>query len=131
MGLTQEERAAIVQFKIEKANMAVEQLEPLAQMKYWDLIANRLYYAVYNAVSALLISKQQMAQTHAGLMRVFNMHFVKEGLFSREEGRLYSQLFSLRQTGDYGDQFFLTEEDVLPLIAPTKEFVAKAISLIE
>ena len=131
MGLTQEERMAIVQFKIEKANIAINQLEHLRQMQYWDLVANRMYYAVYNAVSALAVSNQQTAQTHSGLIRIFGMHYVKEGLFTKEESRLYSRLFSLRQTGDYGDQFFLEEEDVAPLIEPTKAFVRKTISLIE
>ena len=38
-------------------------------------------------------------------------------------GALYGRLFSLRQTGDYSDTFDLTEEDVMPLIVPTGEFI--------
>lgn len=54
---------------------------------------------------------------------MLGLHFIKTCKLSRESGTLYGRLFSLRQTGDYGDTFDLTEEDVKPLVEPTKDFI--------
>lgn len=37
--------------------------------------------------------------------------------------RFYSKLFELRQTGDYADWVYLTEEDVAPLVPKVEEFM--------
>ena len=41
------------------------------------------------------------------------------------------KLFSLRQTGDYGDTFGLTEKQVLPLLPQTEELIEAIASLID
>ena len=55
--LTEEERQAIVTYRLEKAENALKQVEANIANEFWDLIANRLYYAAYYAVTALLISE--------------------------------------------------------------------------
>ena len=55
---------------------------------------------------------------------------MKTGRLNPEMGTTYSRLFSLRQTGDYGDTFGLTESDVMPLVEPTKEFIAAVAKMI-
>ena len=54
----------------------------------------------------------------------------KEGIVSKESGKLYSRLFEIRQTGDYDDLFNLTEEDVKPLIAKAKNYIDEISELI-
>lgn len=56
MSMNAEERKAVVEFRLEKAQRAYEQACGVVEKSYWETIANRLYYAAYNAVSALLIS---------------------------------------------------------------------------
>ena len=123
MSLTDEERQALVTYKIEKAIKTLEQVKTIIPMGYWEIVANRLYYAAFYAVSAFLINKGLTAQTHHGVMHLFGLHFIKTGLMDNRFGVLYGRLFSLRQTGDYSDTFDLTEEDVTPLIVPTGEFI--------
>ena len=55
--LTEEERQAIVTYRLEKAENALKQVEANIANEFWNLIANRLYYAAYYAVTALLISE--------------------------------------------------------------------------
>lgn len=119
MSLNFEEREAIVTYRLEKAQQTIEQVKFNLPGKYWSLIANRLYYAAYYAISALLISKGYSSRTHDTTVRLFGLHFVKAGLCSLEQGKLYNKLLSLRMTGDYNDHYDLEENDVLPLIEPT------------
>ena len=127
MSLSNEERRAVVEFRIEKSLRALEQAKGVVTLKYWETIANRLYYAVYNAVSALLIANGDTAQTHNGVIHLFGLKFIKTGILPTEAGRLYHKLFTMRQTGDYDDTYGLAEEDVLPYVEPAEKFIKQVI----
>ena len=97
----------------------------------WHNAANRLYYACYYAVSALLIQKGIVSKTHQGVSNQFGLHFVKTKIFSLKEGRLFKGLFELRQDGDYEDWIEIIEDDVVPLIEPVRKFINKVEQLVE
>lgn len=44
---------------------------------------------------------------------------------TKEEGRLYRQLFSMRTTGDYDDMFDWNQDDVMPLIPQVSALLDK------
>ena len=123
MSLNNEEREAVVMFRIEKAQRAYREAKGVVEKQYWETIANRLYYAAYNAVSSLLIANGDTAQTHQGIQVIFGKNFIKTGIIDTKYGSLYHKLFSMRLTGDYDDTYGLTENDVLPLIEPTGDLI--------
>ena len=129
MSLSFDERSAIVEFRIEKALRAYEQACGVIGLEYWETAANRLYYAAYNAVSALLIANGDTAQSHSGVIHMFGLHFIKTGKVSVEMGRLYHKLFTMRLTGDYDDTYGITEDDVRPLVEPAKQLIDLAVSM--
>ena len=47
----------------------------------FESAANRIYYAVFHAVSALLISAGLSVKSHRGVMALFGEHFVRTGIF--------------------------------------------------
>lgn len=51
----------------------------------------------------------QSSHTHGGAIGLFGLHFVKTGIVPPELGKFYSELFELRQTGDYDDWKVVTE----------------------
>ena len=59
------------------------------------------------------------------------MHFVKNGIVSSEMGTTYSKLFSLRLTGDYDDDYNLTENDVLPKVKDAENLIEEVLRLIK
>lgn len=61
---------------------------------------------------------------------MIGMHFVKDGTLNLEDSKLMKRLFMMRQSGDYDDMFDWSEEDVLPIIEPTRQLVAKIKSLL-
>lgn len=123
MNLSDDERAAIVVFKVEKTKETLRQAEGIAQLGYWNAVANRLYYACYYITSALLVHHKYSAQTHSGTIRLLGLHFVTKNLVSGELAKFYSKLFEMRQTGDYDDLYNLTEEDVRPLIERAQNYI--------
>ncbi len=129
MSLSNEERKAIVEFRIEKAIRAFKEAKGVIKLGYWETIANRLYYAAYNAASALLIANGDTAQTHSGVIHLFGLRFIKTGALGSDMGKLFHSLFTMRQTGDYDDTYGLTEDDVIPNVEPTGKFIDEVTTL--
>lgn len=124
MSLNDEDRKSVVYFRLEKANRAYHQAKVNLDMGFVEVSSNRFYYAAYYAVSALLIAKGFTAQTHSGVITIFGREFVKTGIVSKEDGKLYSQLFSYRQKGDYDDNYDIDIEEMKPLVNPIGNFIA-------
>ncbi len=114
MGLTEQERAILVKLKLEKSEKTLTEARKAAEMQMWATAANRLYYASYYAVSALLLKQGVGVKTHEDVIQMFGLHFVKTGKVQKDVGRMYSDLFNTRLTGDYDDTFDLEEKDVIP-----------------
>lgn len=130
MNLTDEERNILVNLETEKARKLMKEAEEISALKLWDATANRLYYAAFHIVSALLIKNKHAVGTHRGTVMTFGNHFVKTGLVPKDDGRLYSQLQSLRESGDYNCFIETSEEDILPMLSRTKNFIDNIEALI-
>ena len=121
--MKQPERSEYVQYRLEKAAETYEVAELLVNNEKWNSAINRLYYAAYYAISALLIKEQLITKTHTGAKTQFFLNYIKTGKIEVRMGKLYSDLFDWRHKGDYGDFFDFTEEDVLSILEPTKELI--------
>jgi len=130
MKLTNEERETLAKYRLEKANETLSDAQEIAKIKRWRVVANRLYYACFYAVSALLTKNNFSAQTHNGVFGLFGLHFVLKGKVSKEQNKLYRNLFDLRQTGDYDDFAVISESDIAPLLQPAEQFIAEIEKLI-
>lgn len=111
---------ALIEYRLQRADETLEEARLMQQIGHWNTCANRLYYAAFYAVSALLIRDGYSASKHSGVKAFLNQHYVKTERISKEQGRLYNRLFDLRQEGDYIDFVSLDEERIEPLIAKTK-----------
>ena len=130
MTLSIDEKKAIIKYRIGKAWNSVREAEDNGGLGYWTLAASRLYYAVYCMASALLVDKGLVARSHSGIIHIIGAEFVNNNLLSKEDGRLLSRLFSMRQSGDYDDLFDWTEEEVRPFFEKTKDFLVRMENLI-
>lgn len=108
----------------------MKEAKDVAALGHWSLAVQRLYYATYYAQSALLINNGASASSHAGVKALIGLKYVKQGLLNSDDNSLLGKLFSMRQTGDYGDTFDWRQEDVEPLINKTELLVDKIISFI-
>lgn len=62
---------------------------------------NRLYYAVFYGVSAVLLERRLQFTKHTGVRAAFHKELIKTGVLDIEWGKFYDQLFEDRQEGDY------------------------------
>ena len=122
--LSESDRKEIVKYRLEKAERAYLEAVRSIESGFVETSANRLYYAAYYAVSALLIANGIQTKTHNGIIQQFGLNFIKTKVLERKMGTIYNQLFSLRLTGDYEDRHSLSlSEDVLPLVEPARMLI--------
>ena len=125
MSLKEADRKALVVLGMEKSDKMVDEVRRLVDYSMWSLAANRLYYALFHAVTAMLISDNHTVGTQLGAINNFSLYYVKTGIFTREEGKLYSQLQQLRDDGDYNCAVDVDRDDVEPKVAPTLSLIEK------
>lgn len=125
MSLNEEDRALIVSMELEKAERTFAEKDVLVEGKLWSNLANRLYYAMFHAISALLIHDGHEVGTHRGAVIRFHQYYVKQGIFSVEDGAFYSQMQSMRERADYNCYYDVTEAEIMERIAPTLALINK------
>lgn len=91
---------------------------------------NRIYYVCYYGVNALLLKSNIETNSHKGIRQMFGLNFIQKGLVTKEDGRLFSDLFDRRRTGDYDDFVFYEEKTVKLLFKDANEFIIRIIALI-
>ena len=92
--------------------------------------ANRIYYACFYAVTAILLTQNLSSSKHSGVIALFNRHFVKPGLISVDMGKFYSRMFDNRIESDYADWVEVEKQDIKEELARAEEFVSAITVLI-
>ena len=121
--MTPEERFEYSRLRIETAHNTFQAAKVLAQNGFWNSAVNRLYYAIFYAVNALLVNNEIYTQTHSGMRSQFSKHFIKTGKLDKKYGKLLVQLYDWRQKGDYENLYDFTEYDVNQLFVPVDEMI--------
>jgi uncharacterized protein (UPF0332 family) len=118
-------------YRRERAHEALDEADLLWRAGHINTCVNRLYYACFYAVSALLVLNGYSSATHTGTRTLFARHFVRTGQVSRAMLKVYSSLFHYRQESDYQDNYRPGREMVEPWLADARAFVATIEALID
>ena len=131
MSLSENDKNIAIELLIEKSVRNMQQAVKNAELDYWDLVANRLYYSVFHAVTALMLKDGVMAHTHKGTSSQFGQFYVLTGIFDRSDGILYSRLQTMREKADYQNVFNLSPEKGEILIREAQDLQNKIINRIK
>ncbi len=123
MSLDDDKRATVVRLQIEDAYGTLQDAMLLAGHKRWSGAANRLYYAAFYAVSALLVHDGHPVKSHKGAGVQFNKYYIDTGILPIDSGKLYADLEDLREEGDYNCFYRISEAELTALLPRTKEMI--------
>lgn len=101
----------LIQLRLQQARESLLETDTLYQVDLWRGTINRAYYAMFYAVLALAVYRQEITSKHSGLITFFDREFVKEGVFPKELSKLLHLAFQKRQESDYGDVFEASQEE--------------------
>ena len=88
-----------------------------------DDAISRAYYAAFLSVRALLYLLGVSARTHSGVLTIFGLRVIKEGLLPPKIGKYLNELFEARETSDYAVVFYYTKEDGKKYIQKAEEII--------
>jgi len=121
----------LIRYKLSRASESLAEAEVMLQTSHPHGAANRIYYACFYAVTALLLTWDLSSSKHSGVIALFNQHFVKPGLISVDMGKFYSRMFDNRVESDYADWVEPEGQDMQADFAHAGEFVAQITALID
>lgn len=113
----------IIKYRATKSLETLNEAKILIAGGGWRGAANRLYYSAFQMVSALMAQEDIRIKSHSGAKHMLDLHFFRIGKLPAELSKLYSRLYKARQESDYDDFIYYSEEDVLPLLEETEQFV--------
>ena len=123
MSLSIEERNIIVSLELKRARETYDDIGCLISANRLNGAANRMYYAVFHAVCALLIHDGHQVSTHKGSHALFSLHYIKTGILPREYGQLYSQLQTMREESDYNCAYDVEMDEIEQRLKPAKRLI--------
>ena len=78
--LDEQSRLGLIHYRLERADEAMEEARIMADSSHYNAAVNRLYYACFYAVQALLLKHHIAATTHAGVKSMLGLHFISKGI---------------------------------------------------
>ncbi|MCS6831739.1 MAG: HEPN domain-containing protein, partial [Armatimonadota bacterium] len=106
-----------------RARETLAEAELLAGSGFRFGAINRLYYACFYAVTALLQMEGFSSHKHSGVISLFDQHWIKPGRLPIAMGRFYRKLFELRHHGDYASMVPLEEAQLSDLLEEARRFI--------
>ena len=111
--------------EIERAQESMDAAELLFKNGFARDAVAKLYYSLLYTVRAMLLTKGLEPKSHEGALRLFSMHFVKEGILEPKDSHVFSKLMKYRQEADYNPSYVFTSEDYLEFRKEAEEVILK------
>ncbi|MCI5149917.1 MAG: HEPN domain-containing protein [Candidatus Electrothrix sp. MAN1_4] len=101
--MTPEDRQTIIIYRLERAEESLRAARLLRENNMLIPAMNRIYYAMFYAVQAVLARDEAGFSKHGQVKGYFNREYIKTRIFPVESGKLYNMVFEYRQKFDYVD----------------------------
>lgn len=118
-----EKTAALIRYRLENSKEKLKSARILLENNQFKDSLSRSYYAMFTAARALLATKRLDSSKHTGVVSLFNQHFVKTGIVSKDLGRILMKGKDLRQDGDYKDFVEVSMEEAQRQYGDAEEFI--------
>ncbi len=129
--MTPEDRRRLVEAWLVKADEALADAAILHNNQSLASTANRCYYAMFYAASAVAIRDGLALHKHRAVISYIHREYVKTGRVSKESGRALLTAFDRRTQADYHVMFHFSLEDVSETLEQARQFMAEVKSLLQ
>jgi len=113
----------LVQYWLEKAAESFRVAQANFALNSMSSTVNRLYYAAFYAVSAVLAAREIKYGKHSAVQSALHRDLVKPGLLSKKCGAIYDELVEARHEGDYAAFATFETEQVKTMLERTESFL--------
>lgn len=110
-------------YRLERACECLNDAKLLLENKRYNGAANRSYYAIFQAMRAVLALDGIDMKKHTGIMGEFRKLYIKTGVFNSRMSDIISALFKSRQDSDYDDFYVISIEETCEQVADAEYFL--------
>lgn len=103
----------LVNYRINSAKDKINASKLLLEAGFFKDSVSKSYYAMFNAVRALLASRDVDFTKHAGVISYFQREYIKTGIFDKKYSNYMAKAFEARNNSDYDDFFIVTKSDAI------------------
>lgn len=128
--MTPANRRANITAELTRADESMQAARVLVAAGLLHDAESRLYYAIYHAAIAVLLTEGIEPRSHAGTASLLGLHFVKTGRMDPDDARLFTRIQKYRLEADYGRDFVLTERALKEDVAACEGFLERARALV-
>ena len=121
--MNEQERLTYIHYRLDRAEKTLAEARTLFETTQMFGAVNRIYYAMFYAVSALAFAHGFSTTSHSQLRGYFNREFVKKGLILAQHGKAYGIAFDSRKKGDYDDLVEFEKEQVHEMLSEATAFL--------
>ncbi len=118
-----EDRLNILNYRLEQSNNVIEEIAFHIERGFYVTAVNRIYYAMFYALSALALLYKFETSKHLQLIGWFNKTFIKVNLIEYKHGEALRKIYEKRQKGDYEPFVNFTKTEVEQMYSNMKEFI--------
>ena len=115
----------LIEIRLAQAKESLEEARTLNKVGLLRGAINRSYYAMFYAVLALAVLRQEATSKHSGLIAFFDREFIKTGIFPKELSKVLHLGFQRRQENDYGNLYTSSNDEAEAAINEAENFVDK------
>jgi uncharacterized protein (UPF0332 family) len=123
--MTEENKRENIREELERAASALGAASLLFDNGFLNDSISRLYFSLLHQIRALLLTKGLEARSHEGALRLFGLHFVKQGAFKPADSHIFSRLMKYREEADYNPSYMFTTEDFVEFKRDAQELSNK------
>ena len=125
-----ESKKTLIGIWLKKADEALASAELELNAGHTNFAVNRLYYACFYAVTAILLRDGKQFARHSAVKSEFVRTYIKPGRIDAKWNKVYQKLFDDRQEGDYIPTATFQASDVSASLHQAREFTDLIRSLV-
>lgn len=110
---------------LKKAEQKLKSAKNNFKEKSYDSCISDLYYAAFQTVVALLITRGDLVSKHTHVRAFVNRELARPGLIDIEDAKIYNKLMDQRSRADYTVHIFIDVEETKELVVAVEKFIAK------
>ena len=126
-----EARKTLIGLWLKKADEALASAELELNAGHINFTVNRLYYACFYAVTAILLRDGKQFARHSAVKSEFVRTYIKSGQIDEKWNKFYQKLFDDRQEGDYIPTATFETSDVKARLQQARDFIDSIRALID
>lgn len=120
-----EEKDVLVRYRLEQSKESLGDANSLFSLGSFCGAVNRAYYAMFYSVLAILVIDDKGTSKHSGAISLFDINYIKKGIFPKKMSEILHRVFDLRQFSDYREFAKVTKKQAEEVVKDAEQFINK------